>query len=182
MIRDTTWLKRHEVYLQTLIFKSKIFRMLTFLETCDLYPISKPKMKVPGISYTVILKNSCNQLLLVVVIGKKFDTWLFHLNFSIWNSRPGVFFEAKMFLIFFFKIHMKTALLDLIFNKTAGLQACNVHKKWLQHRCIPVNIAKIFRTLLKNIYEWLLRYVNLFRYTCISMYFVCIRGHVYFFM
>ena len=57
--------------------------MLTFLETCDLYPISKPKMKVPGISYTVILKNSCNQLLLVVVIGKKFDTWLFHLNFSI---------------------------------------------------------------------------------------------------
>ena len=57
--------------------------MLTFLETHELYHISKPKMKVPVISYTVILKNSCNQLLLVAVIGKKFDTWLFHLNFSI---------------------------------------------------------------------------------------------------
>ena len=48
-------------------------------------------------------------------------------------------------------------MLESIFRKLAGLQACKFIKKKLQHRCFPVNIAKYLRTLiLMNIYEWLL--------------------------
>ena len=39
-------------------------------------------------------------------------------------------------------IHKKTPVLESIFNKIADFQACNFIKKWLQHRCFPVNIAK----------------------------------------
>ena len=38
----------------------------------------------------------------------------------------------------------------VFFNKVAGLQTCNIIKKILQHRCFLVNIAKFFRTILKN--------------------------------
>ena len=48
-------------------------------------------------------------------------------------------------------------MLESLFNKVAGLQAYNVIKKRLQHRCSPVNIMKILRTpILKNICERLL--------------------------
>ena len=33
-----------------------------------------------------------------------------------------------------------------LFNKVAGLKACNFIKKRLQHRCFPVKFAKFFRT------------------------------------
>ena len=42
-------------------------------------------------------------------------------------------------------------------SEGADLQACNFIKKILQHRCFPVNIAKLLRTpVLKNICERLL--------------------------
>ena len=41
---------------------------------------------------------------------------------------------------------MKTTVLDFLFNKVAVLKAYNFIKKRLQHRCFPVNIAKILRT------------------------------------
>ena len=48
-------------------------------------------------------------------------------------------------------------MLESIFRKLPGLQACKFIKKKPQHRCFPVNIAKYLRTLiLMNIYEWLL--------------------------
>ena len=37
-------------------------------------------------------------------------------------------------------------MLDSLFNKVAGLQTCNFIKKWLQHRCFPVNVANFIRT------------------------------------
>ena len=29
---------------------------------------------------------------------------------------------------------------ESLFNKVAGIQACNISKKWLQRRCFPANI------------------------------------------
>ena len=39
----------------------------------------------------------------------------------------------------------KKPILESLFNKVAGLQACIFIKKRLQHRCFPVNIAKSLR-------------------------------------
>ena len=42
-------------------------------------------------------------------------------------------------------------MLESLFNKPAGLQACNVIKKRLHHTCFPVTFAKFLRTpFLKN--------------------------------
>ena len=41
---------------------------------------------------------------------------------------------------------MKTPVLESLFNKLAGLQACNFIKKRHQQRYFPVNFAKILRT------------------------------------
>ena len=38
------------------------------------------------------------------------------------------------------------AMLDFLFNKVAGFQACNFIKKRLQHRCFSVKFAKSLRT------------------------------------
>ena len=37
-------------------------------------------------------------------------------------------------------------MLESVFNKVAGLQACNFIKKRLQHRCFPVKFVKFLRT------------------------------------
>ena len=42
-------------------------------------------------------------------------------------------------------------MLDSLFNKVAGLQACNFIKRTLQHRYFLVNIAKFLTPILKNI-------------------------------
>ena len=36
-------------------------------------------------------------------------------------------------------------MLQSIFNKVAGLKACNFIRKRFQHGCFPVNIAKVLR-------------------------------------
>ena len=46
----------------------------------------------------------------------------------------------------FRNIHLKIPLLESIFNKVAGLHACNFIKKRLQQWCFPVNITKFLRT------------------------------------
>ena len=43
-------------------------------------------------------------------------------------------------------IHIKISVLESLFNKVAELQTCNFIKKWFQHRCFPVNIAKFLGT------------------------------------
>ena len=42
--------------------------------------------------------------------------------------------------------YRKTLVLGALFNKAAGVKACNVIKKRLQHRCFAMNIAKSLRT------------------------------------
>ena len=37
-------------------------------------------------------------------------------------------------------------MLESLFNKVAGLEACKSIKRTLQRRCFPVNIAKFLRT------------------------------------
>ena len=42
-------------------------------------------------------------------------------------------------------------MLESLFNKVAGPQACNFIKKRLQHKCFPVKFAKILgKSILKN--------------------------------
>ena len=41
----------------------------------------------------------------------------------------------------------KTPVLESLFNKVAGLQACDFIKKRLQHRCFPVNVTKFLSML-----------------------------------
>ena len=41
----------------------------------------------------------------------------------------------------FHNIHKKTSVLESLFNKFIGLQACSFTKKWLQHRRFPMNTA-----------------------------------------
>ena len=44
-----------------------------------------------------------------------------------------------------------------LFNKNAGVQVSNFIKKWLQHRCFPVNIAKFLSTAyFMDLLWWLL--------------------------
>ena len=65
-----------------------------------------------------------------------------------------------MFIVFctkncskkFCNIYRRTSMLDSLFNKVAGLHACNFIKRTLQHRYFLVNTAKFLRTpILKNI-------------------------------
>ena len=56
-------------------------------------------------------------------------------------------YSIKTYSENFHNIHSKTSVLDSLFYKFAGLQACNFIKKRFQRRCFPVNIAKFFRTI-----------------------------------
>ena len=57
----------------------------------------------------------------------------------------------------FRKFYRNTSVLESLFNKVAGFQACNLIKKGLKHRCFLVNFVKSLKVpILKNICEWLL--------------------------
>ena len=59
----------------------------------------------------------------------------------------------------FHNILRKTPVLETLFNKIAGLQACNFIKKRLQYKCFCMNIAKFLRRpILKSICERLFLY------------------------
>ena len=54
-------------------------------------------------------------------------------------------------------IHRKTTVSESLFNKFAGLEACNLLKKRLQHRYYAVNIEQFLKTsIFKSICEQLL--------------------------
>ena len=46
----------------------------------------------------------------------------------------------------FATIHRKTPVLESLFTKVTGLNACNFIKKRLRHRCFPVKFPRILRT------------------------------------
>ena len=62
---------------------------------------------------------------------------------TIRNSRSQMLFEIGVLKIC--NIHRKTSVVESLFSKVATLKACNFFKMRLQHRCFPVNIAKLLR-------------------------------------
>ena len=66
------------------------------------------------------------------------------------------------------KFHRKAPVLESLFYKVTSLQACNVTKKRLLHRCFPVKFEKFWRTpISKNIWTtasvyWLLHHILIF--------------------
>ena len=63
------------------------------------------------------------------------------------------------------KVHRKAPVLESLFYKVASLQACNVTKNRLLHKCFHVKFEKFWRTpILKNIWTtisvyWLLHHI-----------------------
>ena len=54
-------------------------------------------------------------------------------------------------------VHMKTPVVESLFNKYAYLKTCNFIKKRFQHRCFPVKLAKLLRTpFFTEHIQWLL--------------------------
>ena len=87
------------------------------------------------------------------------------LNFGSSHQSCSI---GKAVLKNFINIHRKTTVLEALFNRVAGLRACDFIKRdsgpvillketeTQQHRCFPVNIAKFSRTpILKKIFEQL---------------------------
>ena len=82
---------------------------------------------------------------IVIIISKKLKET--HKNRN--SHRRCSLKKAVFKSLFFFKKNL--------FKKAAGLQVCNFIKKWHQHSCFPVNLAKFLRTpFSKNICEQLL--------------------------
>ena len=82
-----------------------------------------------------------------------FRTAIFHDSYL--QELSSKLFYKKSCPEKFCNIHMKTPVLESLFNKVGGL--CSFIKKGLQRRCFPANIANFLRTaILKNVCERLL--------------------------
>ena len=84
------------------------------------------------------------------------------------QKQPFANVIKNMFLKFR-NIHSKISVLGSLFNKVAELQACNFIKKWLQHRCFPVNTANLLRTFYTEHLQWLV--LQVFYKECCSQKF-----------
>ena len=62
------------------------------------------------------------------------------------EKQPPEVFREKRCSWKFHKIHRKTPVPGLFFNKVAGLRPATLLKKRLLHRCFLVNFAKFLRT------------------------------------
>ena len=61
---------------------------------------------------------------------------------KMFSSPSQMFFKISFLKMFsFFKYHRRTSVLESLFNKVRGIQACNFIKKRLQHRCFLVKLA-----------------------------------------
>ena len=56
-------------------------------------------------------------------------------------TEAGVYRHSEKFREFY----RKSSVLKSLFNKAAGLKACNFIKKGVQHGCVPVKFAKSLR-------------------------------------
>ena len=90
------------------------------------------------------------------------------------QKQPPAVFCKKSCCKKFRKFNRKIPALESLFNKVAGLQACNFIKKGLQQRHFSVKFAKFLRTyLLKNICErLLLQFVSHAWYLCWSLFLI----------
>ena len=79
-------------------------------------------------------------------VSKFFKKCLLFLKKRLQQKQPPEVLCKKSCSWKFLNIHSKTLVLESLFNKVAGLKACNFTKKSLQHRDFPVNIANFLRT------------------------------------
>ena len=61
------------------------------------------------------------------------------------SSRSQIFFKIGILKIS--QYSQESTCVGSLYNKVAGVKACNFIKKKLQHRCFPVSIAKFLRTV-----------------------------------
>ena len=62
------------------------------------------------------------------------------------RTREGVYKNSIRSLREFRNIHRKTPVLESLFTKVTGLNACNFIERRLPHRCFPVKFPRILRT------------------------------------
>ena len=62
--------------------------------------------------------------------------------------------SAKKVLLKISQVSQESSVLEFLFNKVAGLQACNFIKKKLQHRCFPVRFVKFLRRPILRKHLW----------------------------
>ena len=70
-------------------------------------------------------------------------------NMYIWKQPLEEFFEKDV-LKSFANFTGKHLFWSLFFNKVTGLRACSFIKKRLQHRCVPVKLAKFYEHLFEE--------------------------------
>ena len=69
---------------------------------------------------------------------------------------PEVLYEKTVLKILQYSQLCITPLLESLFNKVTGLQACNFIKRRLQHKCFHVKFAKFFRaSFFTEHFRWL---------------------------
>ena len=85
-----------------------------------------------------------------VGVLKNFENFIGkHHCWSIFRSRC-----SQLFLMVFLKIlqySQKSTLSESLFEKVEGVKACNFNKKWLLHRCFPVNLWWLLLCLFNNV-------------------------------
>ena len=94
------------------------------------------------------------------------------------NQIPSEFQVRKQPPVVIFKflnrnINSKTSVLESLFNKFVGFQACNFTKERLQHRRFPVNIANEGRgtqTLIKKTF-----YLKMLTCSCFPVFECCLQ-------
>ena len=70
-----------------------------------------------------------------------------HFSYIQWTEAVVAdVFQIKCSWIFY-DIHRKTSMLESLLDKAAGLKACKVIKKWLQHRFFPANVPNLLRKM-----------------------------------
>ena len=77
---------------------------------------------------------------------KLFSLQKIHKNKYFIKKQPPQGFCKKGVLKKFHKIHLKTPVLESLFNRVSGLRPAILLKKKLQHRCFQVNFVKLLRT------------------------------------
>ena len=107
----------------------------------------------------LIEKSKWNKLLFIVLqLLKKFNYfWTSQPKWGYFQKQPPKIICEKRCSRKIRQFHRKTLVLESLFNKAAGLKACNFIKARPQNRYFPVKLVKFLRTsILKNMCERLL--------------------------
>ena len=111
--------------------------------------IAKPRIRLFCRILLISSQFFIKTLIQKLMIGGKL---IRYLN-SCRSSRSQIFLKIGVEKKFR-RFHRKTPVLESLFNKVAGLQACNFITNRLQHRCFPVKFTKFLRTLFLTEHLW----------------------------